>query len=50
MPGASAQAARSRLNSDQTADSDRTRCAMSASLCSGDGVMRSRSVPRGTVG
>ena len=39
-----------RLRSDQIADSDATRWSISASLCSGEGVMRSRSVPRGTVG
>ncbi len=33
-----------------TADSEATRCAMSASSCNGVGVSRSRSVPRGTVG
>jgi|HubBroStandDraft_4_1064222.scaffolds.fasta_scaffold460251_2 hypothetical protein len=36
--------------SDQIVASAPTRWSISTSLCSGDGVMRSRSVPRGTVG
>ncbi len=43
-------AARFRLSCDHIAESESTRCSMSASVCSGEGVMRSRSVPRGTVG
>ena len=37
-------------SSDQIAASDSMRWSMSASVCSGEGVTRSRSVPRGTVG
>ena len=47
---ASIQAARRSPKRAHTAVSAATRCSMSASLCSGDGVNRSRSVPRGTVG
>jgi hypothetical protein len=36
--------------SDKTIASARAKSSMSASLCSGEGVRRSRSVPRGTVG
>jgi hypothetical protein len=43
-------AARRRLSSDQTVESAWTRPSMSASLCNGEGVRRSRSVPRRTVG
>jgi len=43
-------AARRRSSADQTIASARTRSSISASLCSGEGVRRSRSVPRGTVG
>jgi len=43
-------AARLSRNSDQIAESARTRRSMSLSVCSGDGVIRKRSVPRGTVG
>ena len=39
-----------RLNSDQVCDRASTRCSISASECSGVGVIRSRSVPRATVG
>ena len=45
-----AHAARRSWKADQTSPSDRARCAMSASVCSGDGVRRRRSVPFGTVG
>ena len=41
---------RSAATAAQTACSASTRCSMSASVWSGDGVMRRRSVPRGTVG
>lgn len=34
----------------KAASSERIRWSMSAAVCSGDGVMRRRSVPRGTVG
>jgi hypothetical protein len=44
------QAARRRSSSDQMIASARTRSSISASLCNGEGVRRSRSVPRGTVG
>ena len=44
------QAARGRFMSDQIVPREVPSCSMSASLCGGDGVMRSRSVPRGTVG
>src|SRR5258708_5420712 len=47
--GLGVAAARSSI-SDQIAASAPTRWSMSESLCSGDGVMRSRSVPRDTVG
>jgi hypothetical protein len=43
-------AAQRRSRSDQMIASARTRWSMSASLCRGEGVRRSRSVPRGTVG
>jgi hypothetical protein len=42
--------ARDSAHCDHSSDSAKTRWSMSASLCSGVGVMRSRSVPRGTVG
>ncbi len=45
-----AQAARSSLSSDQISERERTRWSISASVWSGSGVMRSLSVPRGTVG
>ncbi len=44
------QAARRRRKRDHTVSSARTRWSMSASECTGEGVIRSRSVPRGTVG
>ena len=43
-------AAQRRSRSDQMIASARTRWSMSAALCNGEGVRRSRSVPRGTVG
>jgi hypothetical protein len=43
-------AARFSSSSDQVAESAVTRWSMSCSVCSGDGVMRKRSVPSGTVG
>ena len=44
------QAALARPTSAQISASACTRCSISASVWCGDGVMRSRSVPRGTVG
>jgi hypothetical protein len=43
-------AAQRRSRSDRMIASARTRWSMSAALCNGEGVRRSRSVPRGTVG
>ena len=43
-------AALRKLISDQMVPSAFTRSSMSESECSGEGVIRSRSVPRGTVG
>ncbi len=44
------QAARCRLNCAQMSESAPTRCSTSSSVWKGEGVKRSRSVPRGTVG
>lgn len=41
---------RARAHCDHSSDSACTRWSMSASVWTGDGVMRSRSVPLGTVG
>jgi hypothetical protein len=43
-------AARLSSSLPQIAEREATRWSMSASVCSGDGVTRRRSVPRGTVG
>jgi hypothetical protein len=44
------QAARREVSRPHTSLRAATRASMSASLCSGEGVRRSRSVPSGTVG
>ena len=44
------QATRRMVRRDHTSESAATRVSISASLCCGEGVSRSRSCPRGTVG